>query len=388
MLDVELFAGGGGMAVGLRAAGFYPATLYERDQQSCATLRYNLGAAKPTLIGTVNEQHIEKFLWDSSNEEVRLLAAGTPCQPFSLGGSHKAHDDPRNLFPDLLRVVRLTRPRAVLVENVRGLIRPLFRSYFEYVLRQLECPSIAPRPGERWFSHDVRIRECQVSLGYEPEYRVEYHSLDAADFGVPQRRFRVFIVALRREFGAFDFPKPTHSRVALVASKQTGEYWDLHGVPKRQREHVEAALPLNGTSSTVPWITVRQALNDLPKPTNQESNAWMNHWIIDGARTYGGHSGSSLDWPSKTIKAGVHGVPGGENTLVDSTGRFRYYTLREAARLQTFPDNHFFSGARIHVTRQIGNAVPCVLATILGRALHPLISRNPKDNYVTNANTH
>jgi len=115
MLDVELFAGGGGMAVGLRAAGFYPAALYERDEQSCATLRHNLSAAKPTLIGTVSEQHIEKFEWGCSNEEVRLLAAGTPCQPFSLGGSHKAHDDPRNLFPDLLRVVRLTRPRAVLV---------------------------------------------------------------------------------------------------------------------------------------------------------------------------------------------------------------------------------------------------------------------------------
>jgi DNA (cytosine-5)-methyltransferase 1 len=138
----------------------------------------------------------------------------------------------------------------------------------------------------------------------------------------------------------------------------------------------------------MPWITVRQALKGLPKPTNNESDAWMNHWIIDGARTYGGHSGSSLDWPSKTIKAGVHGVPGGENTLIDSTGRFRYYTLREAARLQTFPDNHFFSGARIHVTRQIGNAVPCALATILGQALHPLTSRDPKDNHNTNANTH
>lgn len=386
MVDIELFAGGGGMAVGLRDAGFFPAQLYERDGESCTTLRHNLGTAKPTLVGSVVEQHVENFDWGSNAEEVRLLAAGAPCQPFSLGGRHRAHNDSRNLFPDLLRAVRMTRPRAVLIENVRGLIRSSFRPYFEYVLRQLECPSIAPRFDEQWFDHDMRIREYQVSLGYEPEYRVDFHSLDAADFGVPQRRFRVFIVAVRREFGAFDFPKPTHSRDALVASKHSGDYWELQEVPKRQREPVQAALSLNGTSSMLPWITVRQALKGLPKPANSETGAWMNHWSIGGARVYNGHSGSSLDAPSKTIKAGVHGVPGGENTLVDAAGTFRYYTLREAARLQTFPDVHFFSGARIHVTRQIGNAVPCTLATILGRALLPLITSTPMNNQRPNAN--
>lgn len=381
MLDIELFAGGGGMAVGLKAAGFFPAALYERDERSCETLRHNLTTAEPTLIGTINEERIEKFEWGSTNEEVRLLAAGTPCQPFSLGGSHKAHNDSRNLFPELLRVARMTRPRAVLIENVRGLIRPSFRPYFEYVLRQLECPSIMPRLEERWFDHDTRIREYQVSLGYEPEYRVEFHSLDAADFGVPQRRFRVFIVAIRREFGAFDFPKPTHSRHALIASKQVGDYWELHEVPKCQREPTETIPTMNGTSPMLPWVTVRHALRGLPKPSKAETGAWMNHWVIDGARTYDGHSGSSLDAPSKTIKAGVHGVPGGENTLTDTSGKFRYYTLREAARLQTFPDAHFFTGARIHVTRQIGNAVPCVLATTLGRALLPLIAATAKNNH-------
>jgi DNA (cytosine-5)-methyltransferase 1 len=379
MVDVELFAGGGGMAVGLKEAGFFPAVLYERDRHSCETLRYNATSRKPTLIGTINEEHIEEFEWNSTAEEVRLLAAGTPCQPFSLGGTHKAHNDSRNLFPELLRAVRLTKPRAVLVENVRGLIRPSFRPYFEYVLRQLECPSIAPQVSESWLEHDTRIRDYQVSLGYEPEYRVEFHSLDAADFGVPQRRFRVFIVALRREFGAFDFPKPTHSREALIAMKQCGEYWDLHEVPKRQRELTDNVLPLNGTSGTLPWVTVRDALKGLPSPSKDQLGSWMNHWFIDGARIYNGHSGSSLDAPSKTIKAGVHGVPGGENTLVDVNGKLRYYTLREAARLQTFPDNHFFAGARIHVTRQIGNAVPCALAATLGRALFPLITGVPKN---------
>ena len=101
----------------------------------------------------------------------------------------------------------------------------------------------------------------------------------------------------------------------------------------------------------------------------------MNHWRIPGARSYPGHSGSRMDWPAKTIKAGVHGVPGGENTIVEDNGAFRYFTLRETARIQTFPDTHFFEGARIHVTRQIGNAVPCDLAAAVGRPLFEFIER-------------
>ena len=105
----------------------------------------------------------------------------------------------------------------------------------------------------------------------------------------------------------------------------------------------------------------------------------MNHWIIPGAREYLGHSGSTLDWPSKTIKAGVHGVPGGENTILDNDGVFRYYTLREAARIQTFPDQHFFKGARIHVTRQLGNAVPCLLAAKVATPLLSLVAQSQRE---------
>ena len=94
-----------------------------------------------------------------------------------------------------------------------------------------------------------------------------------------------------------------------------------------------------------------------------------NHWMIPGARSYTGHTGSQLDWPSKTLKAGVHGVPGGENTLLCDDGSLRYYTLREMARIQTFPDCHYFTGARSSVTRQIGNAVPCDLAAAIASPL-------------------
>jgi DNA (cytosine-5)-methyltransferase 1 len=95
---------------------------------------------------------------------------------------------------------------------------------------------------------------------------------------------------------------------------------------------------------------------------------------VPGARTYSGHSGSTLDWPAKTIKAGVHGVPGGENTLiVNDRGDVRYFTLRELARIQTFPDDHYFVGARTHVARQIGNAVPCLLSAAVAEPLFELL---------------
>lgn len=123
----------------------------------------------------------------------------------------------------------------------------------------------------------------------------------------------------------------------------------------------------------MPWVTVRDALRGLPEAAPEETGASMNHWQIVGARAYSGHAGSALDWPSKTIKAGVHGVPGGENTVVDETGSLRYYTLREAARIQTFPDDHFFEGARIHVTRQIGNAVPCALAAAVAKQIFQIL---------------
>ena len=97
-----------------------------------------------------------------------------------------------------------------------------------------------------------------------------------------------------------------------------------------------------------------------------------NHWKIPGARAYPGHTGSTLDWPSKTLKAGVHGVPGGENMMVCDNGSLRYYTLREMARIQTFPDGHYFTGARSNVTRQIGNAVPCDLAAAVAAPLRKL----------------
>lgn len=358
------------MAVGLRIAGFSPAQLYEANEFCCETLQRNSAGEKATLLGNVVQGEAEAVDWRLFRGKVRLLAAGAPCQPFSLGGKHHAQRDERNLFPEVMRAVRETRPIAVLIENVRGIVRHSFRFYFEYIVRQLQFPSIAPRANERWQDHNKRLQKMELTD--DPEYNVVFRVVDAADFGVPQNRMRVFVVATRADFPTYTFPKRTHSRQSLEDALRSKNYWERHGL-KRPRNRLATASRNSQPDGLLPWTTVRDALVGLPDPASVETEADMNHWTIQGARSYNGHTGSQLDWTAKTIKAGVHGVPGGENTVNDETGRLRYLTLRETARLQTLPDRHVFVGRRTHVTRQIGNAVPSQLAAAIAAPLHDLI---------------
>lgn len=375
-IDIDLFAGAGGLALGLGMAGFAPAYFFEQDQYSCATLDANTKYSC-TLSGPVHREDIRNFDWGSVTQPIRLLAAGAPCQPFSLGGKHLAQNDGRNLFPEIARAIREIHPEAVLIENVKGLVRHAFAPYFEYVLRCLEFPSLKPKKSELWQTHNDRIRREQRSPRYQAEYNVTWRVLDAADYGVPQNRLRVFIVATRNDKPKYDFPKSTHSRAALIQSQSKGTYWDRNGIRRRNLPRFSETLqPI--PDGKLPWLTVREAIMDLPEPAYSESHAEMNHWHIRGARHYAGHDGSALDWPSKTIKAGVHGVPGGENSLRAANGKLRYYTLRETARIQTFPDAHYFEGARIHVTRQIGNAVPSLLGKMISTPLFALLNNGQK----------
>jgi DNA (cytosine-5)-methyltransferase 1 len=374
LLDIDLFAGAGGLAIGLKKAGFAPVTLYELDKYACRTLRQNIASKTPTLQGVVEEIDVHLVRWESVTKPVRLLAAGAPCQPFSLGGKHLAEQDGRNLFPVMFRAVRALRPGAILLENVRGLARPSFRPYFEYILRQLRYPSLKPRHDELWQDHNARLVDHEKANKDRVEYRVTWALLDAADYGVPQNRLRVFIVATSPDLAPYEFPRTTHSKDALLCDQASGTYWERHG--RKRLTHDPSSPDDDGKR---PWVTVRDALEELPTPAVCEADARMNHWTIPGARAYVGHAGSRLDWPAKTIKAGVHGVPGGENILIEDDGGIRYFTLRETARLQTFPNEHVFEGARLHITRQIGNAVPCDLAAAIALPLYGMLDRHTQE---------
>ena len=128
-----------------------------------------------------------------------------------------------------------------------------------------------------------------------------------------------------------------------------------------------------------PWRTVRETLEGLPDPERQprEASQHLNHRFIPGARCYKGHTGSPLDEPAKTLKAGDHGVPGGENMLRRPGGGIRYFTVREAARLQTFPDDYVFHGSWSETMRQLGNAVPVDLAVVMATAVGQRLSALP-----------
>ena len=372
-VDINLCAGAGGLALGLRQAGFNQSNLFDKDPVACATLSHNVLSANPTLQGIVFEGDLTEIEWAWRGNEVRLLAAGAPCQPFSMGGSRRGPVDDRNLFPTILSAVRALRPRAVLIENVRGLERGQHRPYLEYITRQLRYADLQPRPDETWKDHDRRLRQHEASECARPTYNVTWAVLNAADFGVPQVRYRVFIVATATELPLYKFPNPTHSKRRLLSEQENRSYWEERRLRVPAKTVRISSAPWQ-EDNLLPWMTVRDAISDLPPPALREHETSDNHWVIQGARTYPGHTGSVLDWPSKTLKAGVHGVPGGENSVHCDDGTIRYYTLRELARIQTFPDEHQFIGARSNVTRQIGNAVPCSLAAVVAQPLHAMLS--------------
>jgi DNA (cytosine-5)-methyltransferase 1 len=288
-----------------------------------------------------------------------------------LAGKHLAEEDGRNQFPATLRIFRQTRPAVALLENVPGLSRTSFRPYLEYIVRQLRYPAIKPRHGELWQDHDVRLRAAERGRT-APEYHAEWWLLNAADYGVPQARVRVVFIATRADLRPVERPKPTHSRAALMKAQLDGIYWAERGLVPRVR--LEWPKRVNGKGPTQsdgykPWVTVRDSLAGLPEPGIDDDH----HFIVPGARLYEHHSGSEMDWPAKTIKAGVHGVAGGENVLLLDDDH-RYFTLREMARLQGFPDSYRFSGPRSRVIGQIGNAVPIGLAQAIGLEIRKVLT--------------
>lgn len=370
---IELFAGAGGMAVGCANAGVLSSLLIENDSVACATLRANSEGARKTLSGETFERDVRKMDWEAIRGPVHLLTAGVPCQPFSLAGRHLAHLDGRNMFPEALRAVRQLNPACVLLENVPGLARASFARYLDYIRLQLEYPRLPRSRGEVWSAHHTRL--LLTSAEGEPRhYHVRMRVVDAADYGAPQRRLRLIIAAQKEDLGEYVFPSPTHSRSALLRYLISGAYAERHSIRQNALELPPLVLTAEGASDPglMPWMTVRDAIASLPPPSGSARTAVASHYRLLGARSYHGHTGSHYDWPAKALKAGVHGPPGGENMLRRRNGSVRYFTLREAARLQCFPDNHVFVGTRTQIIRQIGNAVP---PTLVHSLVAPMLER-------------
>jgi len=371
---VELCVGAGGLALGISRAGFNEVTVLDIDRQACDSLRRNRDNKTAYVC---NWNIIETDIGDldlSDYAEVELLSGGPPCQPFSRGGKRKGRSDPRDMFPQFIRAVRECSPKTFIIENVRGLRDGAFFSYFCYILLQLRYPQVQRRKSEKWKQHRVRLERLATSGNRTgADYNVIWQVLNAVDYGVAQRRERVFIVGVRADLGIqYSFPVATHTREALLVDQWvTGAYWKRHGITGHRipltPQSLRKTLPkLDKDKAVKAWCTVRDAISDLPElGADCASHKILNHFLNPGARPYPGHDGSRMDTVAKTIKAGHHGVPGGENMVRLDNGTVRYFSIRECARLQSFPDDWAFDGSWCSCMRHIGNAVPVTLGEVV-----------------------
>jgi len=388
MRAVEIFAGSGGLALGVSAAGFSHDAVIEFDKYACATIRANQKRRiQPVVNWPLFEGDISEFDFSSISEGLDLLCGGPPCQPFSLAGKSLGRLDNRDMFPEAVRAVRELRPRAFVFENVKGLLRTSHLTYVEYVRLQLTSPQLRRRHGEKWKEHRSRLERAFTKGSLNDQtYRVIIHPVNATDYGVPQHRNRVFIIGIRSDLEVeWSFPMPTHSREELLISKFiTKEYWERHQISRKRRQTISQSLrdrlrKLSTEGSEIRldrWRTIRDAFADLPPPAKSERlESIANHRFIPGARPYAGHCGSEIDEPAKTLKAGDHGVPGGENMMIHRNGKVRYFTVREKARLQTFPDSIHFEGPWTATTRQLGNAVPVLLSSVIAKSIRAALNK-------------
>jgi DNA (cytosine-5)-methyltransferase 1 len=332
---LDLFAGAGGLSIGLHAAGFEPVGAVEIMEDAAKTYegRHDVEVDRRRL-----EEIPEREL-RAMRGKVPLLAGGPPCQPWSTGGLRRGDEDDRDGFTGMFRALDLVKPEAFIIENVAGLERGKTRHYFLGLLHVLE---------------DV--------LGY----KVKAQTLNAADYGVPQQRHRTFIVGLRE--GQFKFPKSTHG-------------------PGRSKPW--------GTAGDV--LTDEAVGDPNPSIVTYAKNPDLRPSPYDGLLFNGGGRPINLKAPARTILASAGGnktsfidtlgvVPEYHATLWDAElGKpredyknavrvglvpgARRITVAESAALQTFPKGMEFEGRRSSQYTQVGNAVPPKLATAVGRAV-------------------
>ena len=387
MNSLELFSGAGGLAKGLELAGFKHSALVEFNKYAYASLCENFDAKK-VFLGDVREFNLDEL------DNIDLVAGGPPCQPFSLGGKHQADRDKRDMFPSAIHAIERLKPKAFIFENVKGLLRATFAEYFEYIRLRLTYPSFNVEVNSNWQQHLDELRTVSHLSFSGTKYNVQFKLINAANYGVPQNRDRVIIVGIRSDLDCeWLFPAETHSADRLFWDMYvTGEYWERHQICKSERPSIDKSVETKIFKITekygrfepvlTPWQTVRDALHNLPDP--QSNHGIKDHIFHDGARIYPGHTGSILDAPAKTIKAGDHGVPGGENMIRFADGTVRYLTVLEAKRLQTFPDNFVIRGVWGEAMRQIGNAVPVLLAETIGcelmKTLRLSVGGSPLEN--------
>lgn len=302
MNSVEICAGAGGQSLGLERAGFEHEALVEIDDACSATLRSN----RPTW----NVFHGDVVRFDGlPYRGIELLAGGVPCPPFSVAGKQLGAKDERDLFPEAIRLTDEIKPRAVMLENVRGFLDPAFEDYREQLFRTFR------------------------KMGYRPGIKL----LQASDFGVPQLRPRVVIVALRSEDAEhFNWPE------------------ELRSPPPTVGEALVDLMAANG------WEKANQWANEAKRiaPT-----------VVGGSKKHGGPDLGPTRARKAWAELGVEGRTIAEQAPEPGFIGNPRLTVRMVARIQGFPDDWHFTGRKTAAYRQVGNAFPPPVAEAVGRSI-------------------
>ncbi|MEV5640794.1 DNA (cytosine-5-)-methyltransferase [Streptomyces flaveolus] len=376
MTSIEICAGAGGQAVGLHNAGFDHRALVEWDAHAVATLRANVGSwpgwdeekadgIRPMDVKDFLDSDVRKNL-NLKPGDLDLLAGGVPCPPFSLAGHRLGPDDERDLFPAALDIIDTLRPKAVMIENVRGILEPpeVFIEYRKSILDTLrDLGYLVPE-----ISKDLSARAQDVVM------RKVWRRLDARHFGVPQLRPRAILVAIHRDAVGPDNPgfrwptgiKGTEATVfdelrdSMLA--RCKEFWD-------KNQYGEPAGPHEATGEQVfeKWekkITEALAAGKTVAPT-----------LVGGSRK---HGGADLG-PTRAKRAwgdlGVDGmgIANDPDKVDPERDLFRpagpMLTVAQAAAIQGFPEDWQFQGRKTARYRQVGNAFPPPVAEAVGRAI-------------------
>jgi DNA (cytosine-5)-methyltransferase 1 len=321
---IEMCAGAGGQALGLHRAGFRHEALVEIDEFACRTLRHNIETLHLGW-GEVIEGDLKGFAEERAVDfagRVDLVAGGVPCPPFSKAGKQLGAKDERDLFPTALAIVRKVQPSAVMLENVAGLMEPVFKDYRELILNELD------------------------SMGYKAEWKL----LHASNFGVPQLRPRSILVAFKQPlFKYFSWPEG-----GLVKTPTIGEaLYDL--------------VAAKGWAGATKW---RDAANSIA-PT-----------LVGGSKKHGGPDLGPTRAKAAWQKLGVNahrlaaddelphpefqGAVGRNGLVRQGCENMPLLNVRMAARVQGFPDDWHFVGTKTHAYRQVGNAFPPPVAEAVG----------------------
>lgn len=314
LTSIEICAGAGGQALGLSMAGFSHVALIEYEQDYCEELKSNRPEWN-VICGDVKD-----FSGVPYRGEVDLLAGGVPCPPFSVAGKQLGSADERDLFPEAIRLIGEIMPRAVMLENVRGFLDPIFKEYRTLILKQIE------------------------GLGY----RVQIKLLNANDYGVPQLRPRIVIVGIRNDQkGEFRYPKEEPALAPTV-----GEIlFDL--------------MSANGWKGATAWAKAANAI----APT-----------IVGGSKKHGGPDLGPVRARKAWAVLGVDGLGvANEAPAPDFEGMPRL-TPRMIARIQGFPDTWDFGKKKTKACRMIGNAFPPPVACAVGKEIRRVLESGCGDS--------